>query len=382
MIKVDWSECLLKEDIAVAMSAHALDRAIQRGQAPIQQVRKEIENLIQAAEPQLIELSNKFKTFVLKGKNKLAVVGALIRKGKDYIFKVITLHKKDNFIPNNPDDKVISVQEDLIPGGKGDNIDLSQFSIEQIIKGLQVEKEHTNNVYIALEIVADHLTENPFYYDTYNFPELNSKNFSKNVLDNNKGENKALNTALNNNIMDINNEPQEDYIFLSETENSIITHLKQVFKEGLEKEANGEDETLADKLIEQVFLKQPKGIEILSITKEDYHMPSKVEDAEADVDIEGSITVTDDYMISYRFKYQNEEHEVGIGIVESRELIYKGKEADGYKHIDVYQDSEWVDIYEDGGRVKIKNSNKEILDKIFNFKNKPLKWTDIYEGDI
>lgn len=54
--------------------------------------------------------------------------------------------------------------QDKMSGGLGDTASTQDFSDEQIAKGLQVEREHTNNPDVALEIVIDHLTENPEYY--------------------------------------------------------------------------------------------------------------------------------------------------------------------------------------------------------------------------
>ena len=58
----------------------------------------------------------------------------------------------------------ITLNEEILQGGLGDNKPTSGFSIDQIQKGLEVEKEHTDDVDVALEIVKDHLSENPNYY--------------------------------------------------------------------------------------------------------------------------------------------------------------------------------------------------------------------------
>jgi hypothetical protein len=112
MILVDWSNCQpLKEELITSMSHHALDRAIERGGEPLIWFRQEVEDLINKAEDKIQQLSDKYKTFVIKGKRGLAVVGGLIKKGKDLIFKVFTVHRKKNFVPNNPNDAVITVTE-------------------------------------------------------------------------------------------------------------------------------------------------------------------------------------------------------------------------------------------------------------------------------
>lgn len=63
-------------------------------------------------------------------------------------------------------------------GGKADNLTLQDIANkfktpiskieDQIKKGLNVEMEHTNDKEKALEIVMDHLTEFPDYYDRLN----------------------------------------------------------------------------------------------------------------------------------------------------------------------------------------------------------------------
>ena len=67
------------------------------------------------------------------------------------------------------------LKEEILKGGLADNKTLEDISkkhkvslssIEsQAKKGLKVEKEHTSNHKEAMEIVKDHLTEDPKYYD-------------------------------------------------------------------------------------------------------------------------------------------------------------------------------------------------------------------------
>lgn len=52
-----------------------------------------------------------------------------------------------------------------IPGGLASGRDLDNFDLEQLIKGLDVEMEHTDDPMVALEIAMDHLTEDEKYYD-------------------------------------------------------------------------------------------------------------------------------------------------------------------------------------------------------------------------
>lgn len=56
------------------------------------------------------------------------------------------------------------VQDDLLPGGKGDDRDPSEFSRKEIEMGTRHEMEHTNDRMKAREIAIDHLSEDPHYY--------------------------------------------------------------------------------------------------------------------------------------------------------------------------------------------------------------------------
>jgi 2'-5' RNA ligase len=56
-------------------------------------------------------------------------------------------------------------QADKLPGGVGDKKSPSDFDPRQVNKGIRVEMEHTGDAEIALDIVKDHLTEDPRYYD-------------------------------------------------------------------------------------------------------------------------------------------------------------------------------------------------------------------------
>jgi len=76
-------------------------------------------------------------------------------------------------VDSNFDKKLESLFEDGHPdlereklvGGFGDGKDIEQFIPDQVIKGIKVEMEHTQDVKSVLEIVMDHLTEDPRYYD-------------------------------------------------------------------------------------------------------------------------------------------------------------------------------------------------------------------------
>lgn len=55
--------------------------------------------------------------------------------------------------------------KDQIPGGLADKSKKKDFDKDQLLKGLKVELEHTDDPKIALEIAMDHLVEHPKYYD-------------------------------------------------------------------------------------------------------------------------------------------------------------------------------------------------------------------------
>jgi hypothetical protein len=55
-------------------------------------------------------------------------------------------------------------KEDMIPGGKGDSIDLTSIDPKELAMGMKVELEHTGDERLAKEIASDHLSEDPQYY--------------------------------------------------------------------------------------------------------------------------------------------------------------------------------------------------------------------------
>jgi hypothetical protein len=54
--------------------------------------------------------------------------------------------------------------KDQIPGGLADHKSVSDFNQRDLVHGIKVELEHTNDPNIAMEIAKDHLTEDPLYY--------------------------------------------------------------------------------------------------------------------------------------------------------------------------------------------------------------------------
>jgi hypothetical protein len=54
--------------------------------------------------------------------------------------------------------------EDLLPGGKGDNLNDADVNPTELRKGIKVELEHIKDPNKAKEIAKDHLAEKPEYY--------------------------------------------------------------------------------------------------------------------------------------------------------------------------------------------------------------------------
>jgi hypothetical protein len=66
-------------------------------------------------------------------------------------------------------------QGEILQGGKGDGKSPLEFDPEQILMGLEVEKEHSDDSLIAIEVVMDHLTEDPEYYTQKDTPEASAQ---------------------------------------------------------------------------------------------------------------------------------------------------------------------------------------------------------------
>ncbi len=74
----------------------------------------------------------------------------------------------DNKIVENIDVEQLTQDKeengDMLDGGLGDDASPLDFNPEQILQGMKVEFEHTNDPMVALEITMDHLSENSDYY--------------------------------------------------------------------------------------------------------------------------------------------------------------------------------------------------------------------------
>ncbi|HEX9143015.1 MAG TPA: DUF5661 family protein [Candidatus Binatia bacterium] len=54
--------------------------------------------------------------------------------------------------------------KDTLRGGMADGKPVTHYDLEQLLTGIKVEREHTNNKFIALEIAMDHLARTPDFY--------------------------------------------------------------------------------------------------------------------------------------------------------------------------------------------------------------------------
>ena len=74
------------------------------------------------------------------------------------------------------------ILKDQIPGGKADGKDLTNYQVKQLLKGILVELEHTDDVGLALEISTDHLQESDTYYDSLEEMEKNMEKEGKDFM--------------------------------------------------------------------------------------------------------------------------------------------------------------------------------------------------------
>ena len=119
-------------------------------------------------------------------------------------------------------------------GGKGDNLSPFDVNKNELIVGLYVEREHTNNPFLSIAIALDHLSENPRYYtelvqsgiaDEPKAIELAKKYLNvtpvdKNaVIDNPKSEDEEMTDVLlgfkPRNVGDYSNKVNENFDFVA-----------------------------------------------------------------------------------------------------------------------------------------------------------------------
>jgi hypothetical protein len=91
------------------------------------------------------------------------------------------MHEGEEEKPEVTPDEVPAIEQsheekgEQLHGGLGDNKSPQEFDQEQVLMGLKVEMEHSDDPTVALEIVLDHLTEDPEYYTIKDDPEASAQ---------------------------------------------------------------------------------------------------------------------------------------------------------------------------------------------------------------
>ena len=112
--------------------------------------------------PESLEIGKEFKTSGKYPKTK-----------KNRINKTAIGESDENNLDNLEQEK--NKRGEILIGGKGDGKSIHDFDSKQILLGLNVESEHTNDILTALEVTIDHLSENPVYYTVMNTPEASAQ---------------------------------------------------------------------------------------------------------------------------------------------------------------------------------------------------------------
>lgn len=102
-----------------------------------------------------------------------------IKKKKQRPQTVVKLGEGEAAETNDTEIEQLAQEKDntgeILKGGKGDGKLATEFDPEQIKKGLTVEMEHTDDPMVAIEIVLDHLSEDPEYYTVKDTPEASAQ---------------------------------------------------------------------------------------------------------------------------------------------------------------------------------------------------------------
>ena len=110
------------------------------------------------------KLRKRLREKVLKRQENCPNNKDLVKRVKDRM-RDMGGHGMVKNIPNSGQVPCVREQmKDQIPGGLGDNRPDSDFDLNQLAKGIQVELEHTHDLAKAKEIAKDHLTEVGNYY--------------------------------------------------------------------------------------------------------------------------------------------------------------------------------------------------------------------------
>jgi hypothetical protein len=119
------------------------------------------EDLIKLAETKLSEMIKEMPMERIPNEKDTSAEGETVGGNEPPLTKDEVSEMHEDMSENTP-------EKDTIPGGKGDNVPSAAFDAEQLVRGIEVEKEHTDDPEKAKEIAKDHLMEDPAYYTKLN----------------------------------------------------------------------------------------------------------------------------------------------------------------------------------------------------------------------
>jgi len=155
----------------------------------------------------------------------------------------------------NPEDEMNETEElpdekpedgDFIEGGKADDADVSKYDPDQIVMGIKIEMEHTDDPKVALEIAMDHLEEIPDYYTRLDKMEKEAGVTDEGMGDNTPEEEELTDELLGfkpHNVGDYANEEELDSPIPANPEQERQYWDKEYYNQDQEKE---EPEELID----------------------------------------------------------------------------------------------------------------------------------------
>ena len=110
---------------------------------------------------------------------------------------------------------------DFIEGGKADDEHISKFNSQQIMIGMGIEMEHTDDPKIALEITMDHLTEIPDYYTRLDKmeKEADAEKPQEGMMDNTPEEEETTDELLGYKPHNVNDYASEEFDYAAAERN-------------------------------------------------------------------------------------------------------------------------------------------------------------------
>jgi hypothetical protein len=246
--------------------------------------------------------------------------------------------------------KEIMISDNL----ENENASLETNNLEEILKGLKVEMEHTNSPVLAMEIVVDHLAENPTYYTA-----LENPSDCENVMG--ESEKDVYEPEMNGRelLKDKNDYPQEYKDLINVATQFLDTKFGNTkYRDNIKRIAGKEKQT--DLNGKTIYL----GYEIANLESEAASDISNVEDTNK---------FTYDFISSYDFSIGEEKHKIEIfrhvngNISESKFDNGDYYNPGSFSH-KAQLDIQWNAINVDGEDITtdLPEKYKEMLTKVFN----------------